>query len=173
MAENERTVTMHGTPVELTGNPVTTGDKAPDFEAAGNDLSPVRLSDFAGRVVVLLSVPSLDTSVCDQETRRFNKEAADLGKDVVVLVVSMDLPFAQQRWCGGNGIDRVLAVSDYKTAEFGKAYGVLMDDARLLARAVWVLDGDGVVQYHELVPEIADEPDYEAALATARKLQEK
>ncbi len=173
MAENERTVTMHGTPVELTGTPVKAGDKALDFEAAGNDMTPIRLADFAGRVVVLLSVPSLDTPVCDREARRFNQEAANLGEDVVVLVVSMDLPFAQQRWCGGNGIDRVLAVSDYKTAEFGRAYGVLMEDARLLARAVWVLDRDGVVQYHELVPEITEEPEYEAALETARKLQAK
>ena len=173
MAENERTVTMHGTTVALAGNPVKEGDQAPDFEAAGNDMTPVRLADFAGKVVVLLSVPSLDTPVCDQEVRRFNKEATDLGENVVVLVVSMDLPFAQQRWCGGNGIDRVLAVSDYKTAEFGRAYGVLMEDARLLTRAVWVLDRDGVVRHHELVPEVADEPDYEAALATARKLQAK
>lgn len=171
MSDEQRTVTMHGTPVSLAGTPVREGDKAPDFEAAGNDMAPVRLSDFAGNAVVLLSVPSLDTPVCDQEARRFNKEAADLGADVVVLVVSMDLPFAQQRWCGGNGIDRVIAVSDYKTAEFGRSYGVLMEDARLLARAVWVLDPDGVVQHCELVPEITEEPDYDAALAAARKLQ--
>lgn len=170
MADGKRSVTMLGTPVQLEGTPVVEGDTAPDFELAGNDLSPVRLADFAGKNVLLLAVPSLDTEVCDREAREFNSKAAELGESVVVLVVSMDLPFAQQRWCGGNGIDRVVALSDYRTAEFGRSYGVLMPDARLLARAVWVLDKDRTVRHHELVSEIADEPDYESALNAVRSL---
>lgn len=170
MPDNERTVTMLGTPAVLAGTPVAEGEKAPDFELAGNDLSPVRLGDFAGNVLLLLSVPSLDTEVCDREARRFNREAAGLADNVAVVVVSMDLPFAQQRWCGGSEIDRVLALSDYRTASFGTDYGVLMREARLLARAVWVVDEEGTVRYHELVGEVADEPDYDRALAEVRKL---
>lgn len=168
--ERTNQVTMLGTPVTLAGRFIAEGDDAPEFEAAGNDLQPVSLSDFAGRPVVLLSVPSLDTEVCDREARKFNEEAANLSDDVIVLAVSMDLPFAQQRWCGGNGIDRVLAVSDYRTAQFGEAYGVLMKEARLLARAVWVIAPDGTVKYAELVPEIAEEPDYTAVLETVKTL---
>jgi thiol peroxidase len=113
-------------------------------------------------------VPSLDTPVCDLQTRRFNQEAARLGPDVQILTISMDLPFAQKRWCGAAGIERVTTLSDHREASFGTAYGVLIKELRLLARAVFVVDKDGVVRYVQIVPELSREPDYEAALAAAK-----
>ncbi|MEO0077723.1 MAG: thiol peroxidase [candidate division WOR-3 bacterium] len=157
-------VTMGGKPVTLMGSPPRIGESAPDFIAVGNDLTEVRLSQFRGRKVVIASVPSLDTAVCDLEARRFNAEAVKLGTDVIVLVVSMDLPFAQKRWCGQAGVERVITISDHKDASFGLAYGVLMKEVRLLARAVFVVDRDGMLRYSQLVPEVGTEPDYAAAL---------
>lgn len=165
MEERVGLVTMGGRPVTLVGSPPRIGDSAPDFAAVGNDLGEVKLSQFRGRTVVVASVPSLDTSVCDIETRRFNAEAVKLGQDVVVLVVSMDLPFAQKRWCGLAGADRVITVSDHRDAAFGLAYGVLMKEVRLLARAVFVVDRKGVLRYSQLVPEVGTEPDYAAVLS--------
>ena len=170
MEEREGIVTMHGEPLTLLGPELKAGDLAPDFEAAGNDLSAVKLSDHAGKVCVILSVPSLDTPVCDTQTRRFNEEAVKLG-DVVVLTISMDLPFAQKRWCGAAGVENVVTLSHYKDASFGKAYGVLIKDLRLVARAVFVVDGGGAIRYVQIVPEIAQEPDYEAVLAAVKGLQ--
>jgi thiol peroxidase len=161
---------MGGNPVTLVGEGVKVGDKAPDFVVVGNDMQPVSFSSYLGKVCVLAAVPSLDTEVCSTETRRFNQEAASLGDDVVILTVSMDLPFAQKRWCGAAGVDRVVTLSDHRDASFGLAYGVLIKDVRLLARAVFVVDRDGVVRYVELVPEVGQEPDYEAALAAVRGL---
>ena len=129
-----------------------------------NDLSPVKLSDFRGRVCVISVVPSLDTPVCDIQTRRFNEEAAALGGDVVVLTISMDLPFAQKRWCGAAGIKNVRTLSDHRNAAFGKAFGVLIDELRLLARAVFVVDADGIIRYKQVVQELTNEPDYDAAM---------
>ena len=169
MAERAAAVTMRGNPITLVGNEVKVGDKAPDFEAVDTGLSPARLSAYAGKVVVISSVPSLDTPVCDLETRRFNQEAAELGPEVAILVVSMDLPFAQKRWCGAAGASHVVTLSDHRDASFGMAYGVLIKELRLLARAVWVVDRGGVVRYAELVKEIANEPDYDAALESVRK----
>jgi len=170
MPERTGLVTMKGNPVTLLGTEVKTGQRAPDAELVANDLSMVKLSSFAGKVLIITSVPSLDTRVCDLETRRFNTEAAGLGDDVVVLAVSMDLPFAQARWCGAAGVKNVRTLSDHREAAFGKAYGVLIKDLRLLARAVFVVDKKGVVRYQELVKDITAEPDYEAALKAAREL---
>jgi len=170
MNERKGIVTMKGKPVTLTGTPVKVGQKAPDFEVVANDLSTVKLSSFAGKTCIIASVPSLDTSVCDIETRRFNEEAGKLGGDVVVLTISMDLPFAQKRWCGAAGIKNIQTLSDYRDASFGKAYGVLIKELRLLARAVFVVDKAGVVRYVQIVPEIATEPDYNAALKAVKEL---
>ena len=161
---------MKGNPLTLTGTEVSVGDTAPDVTLANNDLQPVRISDWKGKVVVIASVPSLDTPVCDMETRRFNTEATGLGDDVVILTVSMDLPFAQKRWCGDKGVENVITLSDHKEAAFGEAYGVLIKELRLLARAVFVLDREGVIQYQEQVKEIAEEPDYNAAIEAVKKL---
>lgn len=165
MSERPGAVTLKGTPFTLVGNEVKEGDKAPDFRVVDNGLAEKGLADYAGKVVVISAVPSLDTPVCDIETRRFNAEAGKLGADVKVLTVSMDLPFAQQRWCGAAGVDHVVTLSDHREASFGMGYGVLIKELRLLARAVFVVDRKGVIRYRELVKEIASEPDYDAALA--------
>ena len=162
---------MIGNPITLVGNEVKVGEKAPDVELIANDLGPVELSSlWKGKVCIITSVPSLDTPVCDTETRRFNKEATAMGADVVVLAVSMDLPFAQERWCGGAGVKNVQTLSDHREAAFGQAYGLLLGDLRLLARAVFVVDKAGIIRYVELVEEVASEPNYEAALKAAREL---
>jgi thiol peroxidase len=160
---------MRGNPLTLLGDEVRVGEQAPDFTVVGNDLAPVEFAAFRGKVCIISSVPSLDTPVCDVETRRFNEEAAKLGPDVAVLTISMDLPFAQKRWCGAAGVSAVQTLSDHRDASFGAAYGVLIKELRLLARAVFVVDKESVVQYVELVKEIADEPDYDAALAAVGK----
>ena len=161
---------MKGNPLTLIGNEVKVGDEAPDFAVVGNDLSAVRFSSYRGNVCILISVPSLDTPVCDVETRRFNEEAARLGSDVAVLVISMDLPFAQKRWCGAAGVTAVQTLSDHRDADFGRAYGVLIKELRLLARTVFVVDREGVVRYVQIVEEVANEPDYAAVLEAVRKL---
>ncbi len=160
----ERKVAMHGNPLVLEGPELKVGDKAPEFKVVDNNLSPVGLSDFKGKVVVLSSVPSLDTPVCDVETRRFNVEAGKLGPDVAVLTISMDLPFAQKRWCGAAGVSHVTTLSDHRDANFGFSYGVLIKDLRLLARAVFVVDQDNTIRYIDLVSDITNEPDYESCL---------
>ncbi len=160
---------MRGKPLTLVGNEVKAGEKAPDFELVDNGLGRVKLSAYAGKVVVIVSVPSLDTPVCDLETRRFNQEAGNLGENVAVLAVSMDLPFAQKRWCGAAGVSHVTTLSDHLEASFGLAYGLLIKELRLLARAVIVIDSSGKVSYIELVKEIGDEPNYEAALEAVKK----
>ena len=170
MSDKPGAVTMKGNPLTLTGNEVRAGDKAPDFTALDTSLAPVGLSAFAGKVVVITSVPSLDTPVCDVETRRFNGEAEKLGEDVQILTVSMDLPFAQKRWCGNADVKTVKTLSDHKDASFGLAYGMLIKELRLLARAVFVIDRAGVIRYIQLVKEMSAEPDYDAALAAIRKL---
>jgi thiol peroxidase len=161
---------MKANPLTLVGNEVQVGDRAPDFEVLANDLSPVRLSSFRGKVCIICSVPSLDTPVCDTQTRRFNEEAGRMGDDAVVLTISMDLPFAQKRWCGAAGVQNVQTLSDHREALFGTAFGVLIKELRLLARAVFVVDKDGAVRYIQIVKELTKEPDYEAALKTAKEL---
>jgi len=164
MLERSNAVTIHEAPLTLVGNEIKVGDKAPDFEVIDNGLSPAKLSSYAGKIVVVLPVPSLDTPVCDLETRKFNQEAAKLGERVVVLTVSMDLPFAQKRWCGAAGVSNVTTLSDHRQANFGSAYGLLIKELRLLARAVLVVDQRGIIRYFELVKEVTNEPDYAAAL---------
>jgi thioredoxin-dependent peroxiredoxin len=168
MSERPGAVTLQGKPLTLLGSEVKAGDKAPDFYTLDNGLSPVNLTNYQGKVVIISSVPSLDTPVCDLETRRFNDEAAKLGKDVVILTISMDLPFAQKRWCGAAGVTHVTTLSDHKDASFGLGYGVLIKELRLLARAVFVVDRQGGIRYVELVKEMTSEPDYDAALAAAK-----
>lgn len=170
MSERENAVTSRGNPLTLVGDEVKTGDKAPDFTVLDNGFQPVGFSSFKGKVCIVSAVPSLDTSVCDTETRRFNQEAAGLGNDVEILTVSMDLPFAQKRWCGAAGVDRVKVFSDHRDASFGEAYGVLIKELRLLARAVFVVDRDGTVKYVELVKEVSQEPNYDAVLSAVRAL---
>ena len=170
MEERTGVVTSGGKPITLIGKEIKVGDKAPNFTVLDNDLSPVELSAFKGKIRVLSVVTSLDTSVCDIQTRKFNEEAAKLGSDVEILTISMDLPFAQKRWCGAAGVDRVTVLSDHKDASFGKAYGVLIKELRLLTRSVFVVDRDGIVRYEQIVPEGSNEPDYESALDAVRKL---
>ena len=161
---------MQGVPLTLVGDEIRIGDKAPDFKVTANDLSTVTMSSYEGRTILISAVPSLDTPVCDTETKRFNETAATLSSDIVILTVSMDLPFAQARWCQAGAIEHVVTLSDYREASFGKAYGVLIDELRLLARALFLIDRTGIVRYIQLVPEIADEPDYEAVAAAITSL---
>lgn len=170
MEERTGLVSMKGKALTLLGNEVRAGRKAPDFEVVANNLSTVKFSSFFGRTCVISSVSSLDTSVCDTMTRRFNEEADKLGEDVVVLTISMDLPFAQKRWCGAAGVESVQTLSDHRDASFGAAYGVLIKELRLLARAVFIVDNEGVLRYVQIVPEITDEPDYQLVLDTVREL---
>lgn len=169
MPHHYGTVTMQGNPVTLEGDSVQPGDRAPDFEVVDTDLNPVTLGDHLGKVLILSSVPSLDTSTCDMETRRFNQEAVKLGEEITILTISMDLPFAQKRWCAAAGVDRVITLSDYRKASFGQAYGLLIRELRLLARAIFIVDRNGVLQYMQVVPEISQEPDYEEVLTTVQK----
>ncbi|MHC4705051.1 MAG: thiol peroxidase, partial [Planctomycetota bacterium] len=156
-------ITFKGNPLTLVGTQLGVGNRAPDFEALTNDLSTVKLSDFQAKVCIICSVPSLDTPVCDTEIRAFNEHATSLGEDVAVLAISMDLPFAQKRWCGAAGIENVQTLSDHRNAEFGTEYGVLIEELRLLARAIFVVDKEGLIRYIEVVDEMTNEPDYEAA----------
>ena len=170
MKERADVITMMGNPLTLLGPERKVGDAAPEIEVLDNDLSPVKLSSFSGKVCVISSVPSLDTPVCDMETRRFNEAAGTLGDDVVILTISMDLPFAQKRWCGAAGVEKVITLSDHREAAFGQAYGVLIKELRLLARAVFVVDREGTIQYVQLVKEVTEEPDYDAVLEAVNKL---
>ncbi len=170
MAEERKgAVTMRGNPLTLVGPEIKAGQKAPEFTLVGKGLQPATLEQFKGKVKIITTVPSLDTPVCDAETRRFNQEAAKLPGDVQILSISMDLPFAQARWCGAAGVDKVTTLSDYRAAEFGQKYGVLIKELHLLASTVFVLDKNDQVTYAEYVKEVAEHPNYEAALEAARK----
>ena len=161
MGERKGMITMMGNPLTLVGNEVQEGDAAPDFVVLDNNLNEVRFSLFLGKTCIISSVPSLDTPVCDLETKMFNEEAGRLGKDVVILTISMDLPFAQKRWCAAAGVEAVQTMSDHRDADFGNAFGVLISELRLLARAVFLVDRKGVIRYVQLVKEVTNEPDYE------------
>ena len=163
-------ITFKGNPVTLVGPELTMGDAAPDFSVVDNALAPVNLATYGKKIKIISAVPSLDTPVCDTETRRFNQEAADLPGDVAVLTVSLDLPFAQKRWCGAAGIDRVVTLSDYRDRSFGLAYGVLIDELKLLSRSIFVLDRSNIIRYIQHVPEVTQEPDYGAVLAAVQQL---
>lgn len=170
MQERTDVVTFEGNPLTIIGDQIEVGDAAPDFEVTANDLSAAQLSSFRGKVCVISSVPSLDTPVCDVQTRRFNLEAGKFGDAVSVLTISMDLPFAQSRWCAGAGADNVHTFSDHRDAAFGLAFGVLIKQLRLLARAVFVVDAEGIVRYVQIVPELTNEPDYEAVVDVVKGL---
>ncbi len=169
MKKNSGIVTFLGNPLTLLGEMITVGAKAPDFTAIGEGLKPVSLNDFAGKVVLISSVPSVDTGVCAAQTRRFNVEAANLG-DVAILTISNDLPFALGRFCAAEGIDKVVTLSDHKDTDFGLKYGFLLEELRLLNRGIIVIDKNGIVQYVEYVKENTNHPDYDAALEAAKKL---
>lgn len=173
MNERKGAVTMKGKPLTLVGNEVKVGQAAPDFAALANDMSEVKLSSLRGKVVLLAAVPSLDTGVCSRETHRFNEEAGALGDDVRILTISMDLPFAQKRWCGAEGVQNLQTLSDHRDAAFGLAYGVLIEELRLLARGVFVVDPQGKIAYAQTVKEVTDEPNYGAALDAVKQLASK
>jgi thiol peroxidase len=160
---------MKGNPKTLLGPELKAGDKAPDFQATAQDLSAVRFYDSRGKVRLISAVPSLDTGVCDLQTKRFNEEAGKLP-GVEIWTISMDLPFAQKRWCGANGVQNIKIVSDHNLASFGPAYGALIKDLRLLTRSIFVVDQHDVVRYVEYVPEVTTHPNYDAALAAVRAI---
>nr|WP_231620177.1 MULTISPECIES: thiol peroxidase [unclassified Fictibacillus] len=160
-------VTFKEKPVTLLGNEVKVGDQAPDFKVLANDMSEVSLADSKGSVRLIAAVPSVDTGVCDAEVRRFNEEASKLD-NVKVLTVSVDLPFAQKRWCAAAGIENVQTLSDHRDLSFGKAYGVAIEGLRLLARSVFVIDSSDKVTYVEYVDEVTSHPNYEAAIEAAK-----
>jgi thioredoxin-dependent peroxiredoxin len=162
--ERKGGTTFKGNPLTLIGGEVKAGQKAPDFKALTNELVAAGLGDFKGRVKLIASVPSLDTPVCDLEIKRFNKEATAMSAEVVVLFVSMDLPFAQKRFCDAHEIDRVKTLSDHRDADFGTAYGVLIKELRLLSRGIFIVDKTDLVRYVEYVKEMTDHPKYEDAL---------
>ena len=170
MGERKEIITMKGQPLTLLGKEIKVGEPAPEFEVLANDLSTVELSSYRGKICIISSVPSLDTSVCDMMTRRFNQEAVNLGDDVVVLTISMDLPFAQSRWCGAADVKNVQILSDHRDVSFGNAFGVLIKELRLLARAVFVVDKEGIVRYVQIVGELTNEPDYEAVLQAVKDI---
>ncbi len=169
MKESSVKITFAGNPLTLLGNEIKVGDKAPDFVAVGAGLTSVKLSDFAGKTVIIASYPSIDTGVCAAQNRRFNAEANNL-KDVVVLSISCDLPFAQSRFCAAEGLNNIKTVSDHKDLDFGQKYGFWIKELRLLARGTVVIDKSGVVKFVEYVSEVTHEPNYEAALAVVKNL---
>ena len=168
----ERTgvITFKTNPMTLLGPDIKVGDAAPDFHVVDNGLQPVTLASSAGKVRLITVVPSIDTPTCDTMTRKFNEEAAKLPEAVVIYTISLDLPFAQKRWCGAAGIERVKTLSDYQDRSFGLNYGLLIKELKLLTRAVYVIDAQGKVAYREIVKEVTAEPDYAAALAAVKKL---
>lgn len=163
-------ITMQGNPLTLAGKEIKVGDTAPDFTVLAQDLTPVKFSDERGKVRIISVVPSLDTGICDLQTTSFNERAAGLGEDISIWTVSVDLPFAQARFCTGKGIDKVKVVSDHKDLDFGKAYGFVIDELRLLARGIVVVDQNDKVAYVEYVKEVASHPDYDRAIEAAKKL---
>lgn len=165
MPERKNTVTFQGNPLTLVGPELKAGDKAPDFKVVDTGLKPVTLSSSKGKTRLISVVPSIDTGVCDLQTKRFNQEASKFPAGVAVLTVSMDLPFAQGRWCGLAGADKIQMLSDHQEASFGNAYGVLIKELRLLSRAIFIVGPDDKIQYVEYVKEITQHPDYEKALA--------
>lgn len=166
----DRKVTFGGKPVTLAGTLRKVGEKAPEFVVTDQSLNPVKSESFDGKIRIYSVFPSVDTSVCSLQNKRFNKEASSLGDDVVVLSISVDLPFAQKRFCAAEGVDRVHVFSDYKDLDFGMKYGFVIEELRLLARGVVVVDKNGVIRHIEYVSEIGHEPDYDKALEAVRSL---
>jgi thiol peroxidase len=170
MLERTDIIKFKGNPLTLIGGETRIGDKLPDCRLMGNDLSPVQLSSFSNKIRVISCVPSLDTPVCDLQTKRFNEEAGKFGPEVVVITVSMDLPFAQKRWCGSSDAQNIVTLSDYITADFARSLGILIKELRLFARAVFVVDKQGIISYVQLVNEITDQPNYEEVLKAVKEL---
>jgi thiol peroxidase len=170
LPERAGAVTFKGQPMTLMGPQLKVGDQAPDCTLADNNLQPVQLASFRGKTIVVSSVPSLDTPVCSIETRKFNQAAARIP-GVPILTISLDLPFAQRRWCAAEGIDQVITLSDYRDAQFGRKWGLLVKELHLLARCVSVVDRAGVIRYIQLVGEMADEPNYDEVLQAVHKVQ--
>jgi len=168
--ERKNSVTVKGNAVTLLGEEAKTGQKAKDFKALDTNLGEVTLSSFKNKIKLIASVPSLDTPVCDLEIKRFNDEASKLSKDLVIIFISMDLPFAQKRFCQANDIKIVKTLSDHRDADFGKKFGVLIKELRLLTRAIFIIDKDDIIKYVQIVPELSSHPDYEAALSALKKI---
>jgi thiol peroxidase len=168
MTERKGLVTLKGNPMTLVGPALGVGGHAPDFTVVDGGLAPVGLKDFAGKKKLFSVVPSLDTPICELQTKRFHEEAAKLPGGVAVVTISMDLPFAQSRFCTTHGIDKIRVLSDYQSASFGLAYGVLIKEVRLLARSIFVVDAQDVIRYLQIVPEVSEHPNYDAALAAVR-----
>ena len=163
-------IKVGGKDATVIGNDIKVGQAAPDFTVQTLDWSPKRgLADTAGKVRIIAAVPSLDTEVCDRETRRFNQEVASLSKDIAIEVISTDLPFAQKRWCGAAGVDQVMVLSDHQDADFGEKYGALIKERRILRRAVFVVDKNNKVTYVAYMPALGDEPNYAEVLDAAKK----
>lgn len=169
MKKNTGIITFGGKPMTILGEMIKLNDVAQDFTLTANDLSAVKLSDFDGKVKVISVMPSIDTGICASQTRRFNVEASKLS-NVVVLTVSVDLPFALKRFCGAEGIENAITLSDYKAHDFGQKYGFVIEELSLLARGVLVVDQNNIVKYVEYVPEIASEPNYDAAIEVVKQL---
>jgi thiol peroxidase len=169
MSKNATKVTFKGNPVTLLGNEIKVGDKAPEFTVLSSSLQPITLANFDGKVKVIAIYPSIDTGICAAQNRRFNQEADKL-KDVAVLSISVDLPFAQSRFCAAEGLSNIVTLSDHKELDFGMKYGYVIEELRLLARGTVIIGKDNVVKYVEFVPEIAQEPDYDAALKVIKGL---
>jgi thioredoxin-dependent peroxiredoxin len=167
--ERPGAVTLKGNPLTVIGAPLSVGDNAPNFELVANDLSKVSGDQFAGKVRLISVVPSLATGICDQQTRRFNEEAANFSDNVVVLTVSSEHPWNQRSWCGAAGIDKVQVLSDHLDMSFGEAYGVYIKDLRLEQRSIFVIGQDDKVAYVEYVPEIAQFPDFDSAIAAVKE----
>ncbi|MEO8660465.1 MAG: thiol peroxidase [Bryobacteraceae bacterium] len=167
--ERPGATTFKGSPLTLVGPALKAGDAAPQFDVVDTKMQPVTLEATAGEVRIFSVVPSLDTPVCDMQTKRFNEEAGKLPS-VKMYTISMDLPFAQKRWCGAFGVDNVTMLSDHKNASFGEHYGTLIKEWRVESRAIFVVDKDNTVKHVEYVTEVADHPDYDAALAVAKSL---
>ena len=163
-----RTTSFKGSPLTLVGRELKVGDHVPDFVLTGNDMADLTGNSFAGKKLIISVLPSVDTPVCAAQTRHFNEAAAALGSDVVILTVSLDLPFAQKRWCAAEGVERVVTASDYKHRVFGEAFGVLLKEWGLLARAVFVADTSGKIVYAQYVDEVSSEPDYEPVLSAVK-----
>ncbi|EFM12661.1 Redoxin domain protein [Paenibacillus curdlanolyticus YK9] len=168
--ERNGVAAFKGNPITLVGPALQVGDQAPDFQLNKNLLEVVSLKDYAGKIKLISVVPSIDTGVCDAQTRRFNEEASSLGENVVILTISVDTPFAQARWCGAAGVDRVVLLSDFKAHSFGEAYGVYIKEFGLDMRSIFVLDSNDKVQYVEYLSEMTEHPNYEQAIAAVKAL---
>jgi len=170
MIERHGLIKFQGKEVSIQGKDLQIGDVAPEFLATNQDWEEIAiLKNTAEKVCIIAAVPSLDTEVCDRETRRFNEEASQLSTDIIIIVISTDLPFAQKRWCGAAGIDQVMVVSDHKNVEFGEKYACLLREPRILRRAVFVIDRAGIIRFVQYLPELGMEPDYKAVLTAAKE----